>query len=148
LTPQAARLFPQRHDAIVEGLLEEIKSALPVEQVRTFFLHMAHKTASEAPTPSPDQTVEERLAAVADFLTARGYNARWEAKNGHYELHACNCPYAGTADRHHELCLMDQELMHILLPGATRYRTRALHGATHCTYVIEPVPASAEPIVP
>lgn len=144
LTPQAAQLFPQRHGAIAEGLLEQVKAALPAEQVRTFFLHMAHKTADEAPAALPDQTIEERLDEVAAFLTERGYNARWEVKDGRYELLTCNCPYVGMADRHHELCLMDQELMNALLPGAARYRTRALHGATHCTYIIEPVPTQSQ----
>ena len=143
LTPQAAQLFPQRHDAVAEGLLEQVKAALPAEQVRTFFLHMAHQTATEAPAALPEQTLAERLDEVVAFLTEKGYNARWETKDGRYELLTCNCPYVGMADRHHELCLMDQELITALLPGATRYRTRALHGATHCTYIIEPV--SAQP---
>lgn len=138
LTPQATRLFPQRHDAIAEGLLEEVKAALPAEQVRSFFIHLADKTAGEAPAALPDQSVEERLEEVTRFLTEKGYNARWEVKDGRYELHTYNCPYMGTADRHHELCLMDQELMRALLPGARRYQTRALHGVNYCTYIIEP----------
>jgi predicted ArsR family transcriptional regulator len=141
LTPQAATLFPQRHDAIAEGMLVELKSALPAEQVREFFLHMANKTASEAPVGLPAQAIEERLDEVTQFLTDKGYGARWEARDGRYELYACNCPYQGIADRHHELCLMDQELMHALVPGAVRQETRALHGATHCTYIIDLKPA-------
>lgn len=137
LTPQAARLFPQRHDAIAEGILVEMKAALPAEQVRAFFLHMANKTADEAPAHLPEQSVEERLDEVAQFLTDKGYNARWQTRDGHYELHACNCPYQGIADRHHELCLMDQELMQALVPGAVRHETRVLHGASHCTYIID-----------
>lgn len=144
LTPQAARLFPQRHDAIVDGLLDEMKAALPAEQVRTFFIHLADKTAGEAPAALPDQSVEQRLEEIARFLTEKGYNARWEEKDGRYELHAYNCPYVGTADRHHELCMMDQELMRALVPGATRYQTRALHGASHCTYIIEPNPVATK----
>ncbi|MDQ1301592.1 MAG: hypothetical protein QG637_1514, partial [Chloroflexota bacterium] len=56
LTPQAAKLFPQRHDAIAEGILVEMKAALPPELVRAFFLRMAHKTASEAPAGLPKQS--------------------------------------------------------------------------------------------
>jgi predicted ArsR family transcriptional regulator len=142
LTPEAAKLFPQRHDAIAEGMLTEIKAALPADQVRALFLRMAEKTAAEAPALLPDQLVEERLEEVAQFLTERGYSARWEAHDGRYELHACNCPYVGVADRHHELCLMDQALMQSLMPGATRYETRALHGSSHCTYIIDLKPTN------
>jgi predicted ArsR family transcriptional regulator len=142
LTPEAAKLFPQRHDAIAEGMLTEIKAALPADQVRALFLRMAEKTAAEAPALLPDQLVEERLEEVAQFLTERGYSARWETHDGRYELHACNCPYVGVADRHHELCLMDQALMQSLMPGATRYETRALHGSSHCTYIIDLKPTN------
>jgi predicted ArsR family transcriptional regulator len=137
LTPQAVKLFPQRHDVIAEGMLVEMKAALPAEQVRTFFLNMAAKAAGDAPARLPEQSLEERLDEVVQFLTDKGYNARWEVQDGHYALHACNCPYMGIADRHHELCLMDQELMQALIPGAVRYQTRALHGASYCTYIIE-----------
>jgi predicted ArsR family transcriptional regulator len=137
LTPEAAKLFPQRHDAIAEGMLTEIKATLSADQVRAVFLRMAEKTAAEAPALLPGQSVEERLEEVAHFLTEKGYSARWETHDGRYELHACNCPYVGVADRHHELCLMDQVLMQDLIPGATRYETRALHGSSHCTYIIE-----------
>lgn len=137
LTPEAAKLFPQRHDAIAEGMLTELKATLPPDQVRAVFLRMAEKMAAEAPAMLPDQSMEERLEEVAHFLTEKGYSARWETCDGHYELHACNCPYVGVADRHHELCLMDQALMQNLVPGATRHETRALHGSSHCTYIIE-----------
>lgn len=144
LTPQAVKLFPQRHDAIAEGMLTELKATLSPEQVRAVFLRMAQKTAAEAPRPLPGQSIEERLDEVAQFLTEKGYNARWEARDGFFELYACNCPYVGVADRHHELCLMDQALMQNLVPGAARHETRALNGTSHCTYVIELLPAEPQ----
>lgn len=141
LTPQAVELFPQRHAAIAEGMLTELKATLSPEQVHTVFLHLAEKAADEAPKPLPGQSIEERLNEIAHFLTEKGYNARWEARDGRFEFYAGNCPYVGIADRHHELCFMDQALMQNLLPGAVRHETRALHGASHCTYVIESLPA-------
>ena len=143
LTPEAVKLFPQRHDAIAEGMLTELKAMLPTDQVRAVFLRIAEKTADEAPAPLPDQLVADRLDQVAHFLTERGYNARWETQNEQYELHICNCPYVGIADRHHELCLMDQALMQNLLPGVVRYETRALNGTAHCTYIIDLKPAKS-----
>ena len=122
---------------IAEEMLTELKSVLPAEQVCAVFLRIAEKTADEAPESLPGQSVANRLDQVAHFLTEKGYNARWEAQDGQYELHACNCPYIGIADRHHELCLMDQALMHNLLPGAVRHETRALNGAARCTYIID-----------
>ena len=137
LTPAALKLFPQRYDVLAGDMIAQMKAALPASEVRGLFARMAEKTAHEAPAPLPGQPIEERLAEVAEFLTEKGYNARWEQCDGHFEVHACNCPYLGVADHHHELCVMDQVLMQRILPGAVRRESRALDGAAHCTYVLE-----------
>ena len=136
LTPQAVKLFPQRHDVIADGLLTELKKVLPADEVQGVFLRLAEKTAREAPAASPDQRFEDRLNEVAHFLTEKGYEARWELRDGSCEMHVCNCPYFGVSDRHPELCGMDQSLMEHLLPGAIRLESRALDGASQCTYVL------------
>lgn len=140
LTPHASKLFPRQHEALAGNILIELKAALPSTAVRGMFLRMAEKTAQEAPQPMPNQSVEERLAQITDFLTQKGYNARYEVRNGHYELHTCNCPYAGVADHHPELCLMDQAMIQQLLPSAVRLQSRVLDGVNHCTYLIDLTP--------
>lgn len=144
LTEGANKLFPQRHDVLADHLLSELKAALPEAVVRGVLQGVAERAVRKAPTPDSNQTVEERLNQVADFLTNQGYDARWVTTNDHYELHACNCPYAGVSDRHPEICLMDQALLQQLIPGAIRLETRVLNGAAHCRYLI-PDQESAEP---
>lgn len=142
LTPQALKVFPQRHDVLASSLLTELKASLPGHEVRELLARVAERAAHEAPPSAKDQAIEDRLSEVAGFLTQKGYNARWEVNNGHYELHACNCPYAGVSERHPELCWMDQALIQHLVPGAIRLQTQALDGAHRCTYI---VPQAAEP---
>jgi predicted ArsR family transcriptional regulator len=137
LTPQAARLFPQRHDALAAQLLSELRVTLPPGELSALLARMADETAREAPAAPPEQAIEVRLDDVANFLTEKGYAARWEACDGHYELHACNCPYAGVSESHPELCMMDQVMMQQLLPGAVRLQSQAIDGATRCTYVLD-----------
>ncbi len=136
LTEGAYRLFPQRHDVLADHLLAELKAALPEAVVRGVLQRVAQRTAQEAPAQEQGQTVEERLDQVADFLSNQGYEARWVACDGHYELHACNCPYTGVSDRHPEICLMDQAILQQLIPGTIRLETRVLNGAAHCRYMI------------
>lgn len=136
LTPQAAKVFPQRHDALAGALLTELKSTLPSSEVHRVMQHLGEKAAREAPASALGQTIEKRLDEVTHFLCQRGYNARWEERDGHYELHACNCPYAGVSDEHPELCSMDQAMMHRLLPEAVRLQSRVLDNASRCTYFI------------
>ncbi len=137
LTPNAKRVFPQRHDALARALLTELKTALPASEVQQLLLRIGEKDAQEAPPPTPDQTLEKRLEQVTRFLCEKGYEARWEEHGDHYEVHACNCPYAGVSDEHPELCIMDHALMQHLLPGAIRLQSRVADGASHCTYIVK-----------
>jgi predicted ArsR family transcriptional regulator len=136
LTTSAMKLFPQRHQALANGMLTELKALLPTEQVRDLFRRLAEKTSREAPGTVPGQSLEARVAQIAEFLTEKGYVARWEAKDNGYELHVCNCPYAGVSEQHAELCLMDQAMMEHLIPGTIRIESHALDGTSRCTYVI------------
>lgn len=142
LTPSGLKLFPQRHDALADSLLTELKASLPGSVVRGVLERVAERTAQEAPLPEMDQDVEGRLTQIALFLTDRGYSARWEQRGDHYELHACNCPYAGVSDHHPELCMMDQMMMQQLMPDAIRLESRVIDGSAHCTYVL-PLPEAA-----
>jgi predicted ArsR family transcriptional regulator len=137
LTPQAMKLFPQRHAALAGEILVQMKSLLSEDEVRDLLRRIAEKNAREAPEPVPGQSIEERLSSISEFLTEKGYNARWELRDGHYELYACNCPYMGVSDEHVELCTMDQAFIRELIPQAVRKRSRALDGAIHCAYAIE-----------
>lgn len=147
LTPNALTLFPQRNAQLAASVLTEMKAVLPHDEVQHILLRVAERTAAGAPRPLADQTLEERLDQVTQFLTQKGYAARWENCEDHYELHACNCPYSGVAEEHPELCLMDHALVTRLLPDAQRADVIRLHshardGATRCTYILEPTRAS------
>lgn len=136
LTPNAIKIFPQRHDALAGAVLTELKATLPADQVHQLLYRIGEKTAQEAPPSPPDQTIEKRLDQVTRFLCEKGYEAHWEARDDHYEIHTCNCPYAGVSEAHPELCQMDHAMMRHLLPGAIRLQSRAANGMSHCIYLI------------
>jgi DeoR family suf operon transcriptional repressor len=144
LTPNAAKLFPQRHETLANNMLYEMKVSLSNAELCSLLQRVANKTAQEAPPAGPDQTIEERLEKIAEFLTEKGYNARWEIEDNHYELHACNCPFAGVSDHHPELCAMDQAMMQLLLPTAVRQQSRVLDAAPKCTYIVQLVPTTGD----
>jgi predicted ArsR family transcriptional regulator len=141
LTPGAVRLFPQRHGALAGDVLAEMKSFLPDDEFQRFLRRLAEKTSRRAPATTRDQSLEERLDDVTEFLTGEGYVARWQRSGDSYVVQACNCPHAGVADHHPELCSMDQLMFQILLPGAVRLESRVLNGSSQCTYVIPLTPA-------
>lgn len=141
LTAEADAYFPDNFAALAAGLVRQLKSVLSPEQVEAAFQSMADDLAGELePSLSASLTIEERLARVADFLTDRGYLARWEPTEnnlGGYLLHKCNCPYADVAEEHPELCLMDQVLVNRLL-GQACVRTHSMADEGRCcTYQIQ-----------
>jgi predicted ArsR family transcriptional regulator len=152
LTPNALSLFPQRNAELAASVLAELKAVLAEDEVAHILLRIAERTAAEAPRPSESQTLEDRLNQVTRFLTQKGYSARWESCDGHYALHACNCPYSSVAEQHPELCMMDHAVISRLLPGAIRsdmirLQSRAMDGANRCTYILKPsvLPAIERP---
>ena len=152
LTPNALTLFPQRNAQLAASVLAEMKAVLPHEEVTHILLRVAERTALEAPRPTENQRLEERLDQVTHFLTQKGYSARWENCGDHIELHACNCPYSGVAEQHPELCMMDHAMITRLLPDAVRddcvrLHSHALDGTNRCTYILKPIdwPAIRQP---
>lgn len=141
LTAEAATLFPDNFAALAEGLVRQLKGILPPEQVQTAFQSIARDIAAECDLDSLRQLpLEKRLERVTDFLSQRGYLARWEPlaleAGGGYLLHKYNCPYAGIAGEHRELCMMDQMLIDLLV-GQHCCRTRSVaDNAKCCTYSV------------
>ncbi len=145
LTDEAAKFFPQRNTILAADMLDELKATLSPQELRGLLLRLAEKTAKLAPSLSPDDSLEEQLDIIAVFLTEQGYSAHWEKQNGTYELHACNCPYTGVADQHSELCMMDQAMIHHLMPDLIRLESRVLDGTTHCRYALQ-LPVSEQKV--
>jgi predicted ArsR family transcriptional regulator len=145
LTPGASRLFPQRHVTLAGDVLVEMKALLPDDALRSLMHRLAVKTSRRAPAAAVGQSMEERLDEVTEFLTAEGYVAHWERSGDRYVVQACNCPHAGVADHHPELCSMDQDMFQMLLPGAVRLESRVLDGSSQCTYIIPLLPVNKAP---
>jgi predicted ArsR family transcriptional regulator len=76
------------------------------------------------------------LNQVAEFLTGKGYTARWEVSDGYYRLFTCNCPYAGVSEQNPELCEMDRSMMQRLLPEGVHRESRIADGSPRCSYVL------------
>jgi len=148
LTVEASSYFPNNFAALAGKLVEQIKLVLPPEQVACAFRAMAQQIAAEYDacrchphdTDEPREHFQQRLQGITDFLSERGYLARWETLDGSaadvYLLHKHNCPYAGVSELHHELCLMDQALINELFGQSCERVSSVSNGDTCCTYRI------------
>ena len=136
LTQQASKLFPQRHQVLANEMLSAMKRLLPAEELEGVLLRLADKTVQDAPLARPDQAVEDRLNQVAEFLSGKGYTARWEVTDGYYRIFTCNCPYSGVSEQNPELCEMDRTMMQRLVPEGVRRESRIVDGSPRCAYVL------------
>jgi DeoR family transcriptional regulator, suf operon transcriptional repressor len=152
LTGEACAYFPNNFAALAGNLARQLKQVLPPDQVPCAFRAMAHEIACELGGAGPASVdLETRLEQVTDFLNERGYLARWEPasenRDDGYLLHKCNCPYAGVAAEHRELCLMDQALVEELVGQPCRRTQSMAENARCCTYQIQTAVQGEIPLV-
>ena len=136
LTAQASRFFPNNYQGLSVAVLDELKTRLPPAELHAIFHSLAERTAQHAPARAADQTDEDWLQQVTEFLTANGYLASWERQGDELVLHTCNCPYAGVAEQHPELCRMDLLLVAELTGQTPQCTSRLVNGTGRCSYLL------------
>lgn len=79
LTANACNHFPNNFPSLAGSLVRQIKAVLPPEQIQCAFHAVAAELASEIDDNEIHELpLESRLDVITDFLTERGYLARWE----------------------------------------------------------------------
>jgi predicted ArsR family transcriptional regulator len=136
LTPESASLFPQRYDVLANELLDEIKSAMDREQVRGLFDHIVERRLENAPVLNDGQPADEKMDALVNYLSDKGFIAEWERKNGKYVVYASNCPYQNVATEHPEICAVDHAMLRRMTGTDVHCVRRITDGAYSCIYEI------------
>ena len=137
LTDAASAYFPRNHELLAKRMLDEIKTVLPPDQLHALFERMADGVARDAAPLPEGASLEQRVDHAVDFLNEKGYLARSEKQDDHFLLYTLNCPYAGVAEQHRELCAMDLRLMNHLLGVSPTPVARLSEGGCRCTYRID-----------
>jgi predicted ArsR family transcriptional regulator len=134
LTDKAQEHFPQNYQRLAEGLLGELQKHLPPEGVNVILEGVADQMAGEARIPN--RALPEKLDVVVNYLTERGYEARWETGENGYILYTANCPYHHLSEGNTMLCEMDLRLISSLLAVVPRRITHFHAGDESCSYLI------------
>ena len=151
LTEEANDYFPNNFAALASNLVRQIKHILPNEQVECVFRNLAHDLADQFERDKLNgMCLEQRLDHIADFLSERGYLASWESDEGDpagsYLLHKYNCPYTGVSNEHHELCLMDETLVNLLMQRPCQRISHMAADDHCCTYRIAAAAHAEAPV--
>jgi len=124
--------FPARRDDLIITLLGRALGMLPREQAEAMAEQVGEEygralAASMAGTGAAlrggddgaeaVRDVRSALHAVADALTAHGFAAHAEARDGLIAVIADNCPFGTTAAQHPVLCAVDRGMVRGMLAG-------------------------------
>jgi len=139
LTDEGVERFPTRYMQLTTRLLSQMKDTMPGPVITNLFNQIAEDLASKYSNDVQSLSMEERLDLVQEILSHEGFNVNWEKKNGHYEIHEVSCPYYQIGVAHPEVCTVDQTLISKMLALPVNKVQCILSGASHCTYVIQPV---------
>ncbi|MDE3203698.1 MAG: helix-turn-helix domain-containing protein [Acidobacteriota bacterium] len=113
--------LPRRGDDLLIMLLGEALSRLPQDQAEA----MAERVGEEygrrlADQMSPGEghrSFRVALHAIADALTAHGFEAHAEARGGSLALIKDACPFFDTARQHPVICAVDRGMVRGMLTG-------------------------------
>jgi len=120
--------FPARRDDLIVTLLGRALALLPREQAEAMAEQVGEEhgrmLAASMPGAHGGETgaeavrdVRTALHAVADALTAHGFAAHAEARDGLLAVIADNCPFGTTASQHPVLCAVDRGMVRGMLAG-------------------------------
>jgi len=113
--------FPARRDDLIVTLLGRALALLPREQAEAMAEQVGeeHGRALAESMAGADAVRDVRTAlhAVADALTAHGFAAHAESRDGLIAVIADSCPFGTTASQHPVLCAVDRGMVRGMLAG-------------------------------
>jgi predicted ArsR family transcriptional regulator len=138
LTVAADDLFPKNYHLLTLDLLGELQSEAGSEQVNRLFEGRKEKMLDKYASQMHGDSLEERVAELAEIQNASGYMADWQKQeNGDYVLNEYNCPITQVATHYEDACKCELKMFQKLL-GTEVERTECMtKGACRCSYRIK-----------
>ena len=138
LTDAADELFPQSYGELARHLVSEVKETMGQEEAEAIFRRVADRVVREGPRFDENQSFEERLEEVVEFMEGQGFISRWEETDNGYVLTNINCPYRIVTREHGELCIMDSEILTKLLGVVPQRMNSMQQGDNACSFLLVP----------
>jgi len=146
LLGRALALLPRAQaEAMAEQVGEEhgrmLAASMPGAQAALQSDELGAALAGEKPGAEAVRDVRTALHAVADALTAHGFAAHAESRDGLLAVIADNCPFGTTASQHPVLCAVDRGMVRGMLAGlgvdrSPEQETSRARGDATCVTVV------------
>jgi predicted ArsR family transcriptional regulator len=118
----ATLALPLKHDDLLGDLLAGALDALGPAQAQVLAdqvgFEYGRQLAARMDPSESRRSVQAALSAVADALTAHGFAAHTEARDGSLAIVSECCPFGATAQRYpHVVCALDRGMIRGMLSG-------------------------------
>lgn len=112
--------FPVRHDDLLVTLLGKALSRLPTDEAEALAEEVGAEygeamAATVRAGGDPARSFRSALHAVADALTAHGFAAHAENRNGALRIVSEHCPFGDAAIEHPVICAVDRGMVRGML---------------------------------
>jgi predicted ArsR family transcriptional regulator len=138
----ATLALPLKHDDLLGGLLARALDALGPDQAEVLAdevgFQYGMQLAERIDPTEGHRSVRAALTTVADALTAHGFAAHTESRNGQLAIVSECCPFGDTAQRYpHVVCALDRGMIRGMLAGlygetSPHFETSRPDGDDHC----------------
>ena len=138
----ATLALPLKHDDLLGGLLARALDALGPEQAELLADEVGYEygqlLAARIDPTEGHRSVRAALGTVADALTAHGFAAHTESRDGRLAIVSECCPFGDTAQRYpHVVCALDRGMIRGMLAGlygetSPQFETSRPDGGDHC----------------
>ena len=146
LTESANELFPEDYYHLAGYLLDEARATLGTDGLDELLGRVADRMAAEAPRLRPGRSPEERLDQLVQFLSDKGFTARWGREDEDYVIRVLTCPYRQVIHAHSQVCRLDRQIIKDMLSTDPVQVTCIASGDEHCTYHIsQPIELATNP---
>lgn len=136
VTDDARRLLTDEFAGLSQSLIEELFATVGPAQARRILQGAAQRLAAEWRSGVADATPEKRLAALIEIIRRHGGVVESEASGRHMTLNVFSCPYPGLAEKHREICELDQQVISEVLGTSVEREQCMLDGHRCCEFKV------------
>jgi DeoR family suf operon transcriptional repressor len=129
-------LFPKRYEQALTDMLARVAEtqgrSATVAMLEGEFAQLTRQVEAAIEDAPP----AERLTAVTRVLSAAGYMAEWDEREGRFRLAEHNCALRAVAERYPEICAAEEKFLQRVLSASVERRQHIVSGCNTCEYAI------------
>lgn len=127
-------------NAFIDALIEVFIRSQPIDKHPTLLRMIALEIISTKTEFQIPRTIPGKLINAIQLLNDLNYKARWEAHSHAPVIIFGHCPYRQIVDKHPELCMLDQQILELLLQSNISLAAKLnpdISGLPQCIFNLE-----------